>query len=142
MTVGSPTTTDGIGRTGAVSLGYQVAAWIFAVLVLLQAILAGQFLNGHGVLVRAHRAVGAQVLPTLALAILVVAIVLRHRTAGPAIVAVAGSQFFLTVVQTGLGFAGRTRPGAAALHVPIGVAIFGLTVLNLALTYRRSPVAE
>lgn len=142
MTIGSPELTDGIGRSSAASMGYQVAAWVFAVLVLLQAVLAGQFLNGHSVLVRAHRAIGAQVLPSLALVILVVAIVLRRRAAGWTIVAVAGSQFVLTVFQTGLGFAGRTRPGAAAIHVPIGVAIFGLTVLNLLLSYRRISVPE
>lgn len=139
MTIGSPTTTDAAGGFGPASVSYRLAAWIFTVLVLLQSILAGQFLNGHSFLVRVHRAVGAQILPSLALAILVIAVVLRRQWRGWAVVAIAGSQLFLTVVQTGLGFAGRTRPGAAAIHVPIGVAIFGLTVLNLAWVYRRPP---
>ena len=137
MNSGSHAIASAMGGTGPASVGYRLAVWVFAVLVLLQAILAGQFLNGHGFLIRVHRAVGAQILPALALAIFVFTLVPRRKWRGRTFVVVAGSQLFLTVVQTGLGFAGRTRPAAAAIHVPIGVAIFGLTVLNLVLVYRR-----
>jgi hypothetical protein len=31
----------------------------------------------------------------------------------------------LMIVQTGLGFLGRTSTGGAAIHVPLGVLLFG-----------------
>ena len=46
----------------------------------------------------------------------------------------------LVVAQLGLGYSGRDSAGAAALHVPNGVLIFGITTALVALSAnRRSP---
>jgi len=42
----------------------------------------------------------------------------------------------LVSIQIGMGYAGRTSLGAAAWHIPNGVAIFGLAVYNVTL-FRR-----
>jgi hypothetical protein len=39
----------------------------------------------------------------------------------------------LAFAQVGLGFVGRETSEAAAWHIPVGVAIFGLTTYQLAL---------
>ena len=114
-------------RTGLAM--YRVASAIFALLVLVQAVLAGQFLNGRPSLVAVHRGLGAQVLPLLGLVLVVLAVRGARR-----FLALAVALFALTTLQTGLGFLGRSSLGAAAWHLPLGVAIFGLAVYQVAAT--------
>lgn len=52
-------------------------------------------------------------------------------------VIVAGALVVLLVVQIGLGYGGRESLGAAAWHIPNGVAIFGLAVYNVTLFGRE-----
>jgi len=120
---------------------YGVAAGLFALLVLLQAVLAGQFINGRPGLMSVHRALGAQVLPLLSIIVVVLAVMLRPGVSSPGFLTVPVALAVMTVLQTGLGFMGRDSAGAAGWHIPLGVAIFGLAVYNVALI-RRLPAAS
>jgi hypothetical protein len=48
----------------------------------------------------------------------------------------------LTMTQLGLGYSGRQSLASAAWHIPIGVATFGLAVLNAATARERVAVAR
>lgn len=122
----------------AVLIAYRLAIWLFALLVLVQAMLAGQFLNGQGELITLHRALGSQVLPGLSLVLVVMAVVLRGG-APWRILAVPTALLALTTLQTGLGFLGRSSLAAAGWHVPLGVAIFGLAIYQSAGAQRMQP---
>lgn len=120
---------------GAVLLGsYRVLSTILLLAVLVQAALAGQFLNGSSDLVAVHRVL-AEGIPIVALGLLGVAWV-RHRSTATAVRPLLNAVAIVVavVVQTGLGFAGRDSTMAAALHVPLGVGLFGLTAYALTLT--------
>ena len=53
----------------------------------------------------------------------------RLRAADPARWRLGLALVAMVVAQTGLGFAGRDLPTAAALHVPLGVAAFGVALV-------------
>ena len=103
----------------------RIVAAAFAVLVLLQAILAGQFLNSTENLRSVHRVVG-EAMGFVALGVVWSALAMRRASAWHWRGSVA--LILLTSAQTGLGFAGRDVPAAAALHIPLGVVLFGLGV--------------
>lgn len=107
----------GIGRT------HRVVAEVLAALVLAQAVVAGQALFGDWS-IRVHGFMGnaSFVLGLVLLAVAVVGRADRTRLVLTVVLVVA------LFAQTGLGYAGRTTPGAAAWHVPLGVTIFGLVV--------------
>lgn len=107
-------------------------------LVLAQAVLAGQFLYAGPGALSIHRVV-AEVLPILSLSLLVVLwIELRNGSSmRRSVAAVSLAVFALIVIQTGLGFVGRSTSGAAAIHVPLGVVIFGLTIQNALAIWSR-----
>jgi hypothetical protein len=122
-------------RSGLVS-AYRVAASLTAVLVLVQAILAGRGLFRDADLIDVHGYVGNAVF-----LLVVVQGGLAVALRGPAgrsgvFLALNGALIALTVAQIGLGYAGRESGEAAAWHVPNGVLIFGLAVANLALLFR------
>lgn len=103
-----------------------ILAWVIAALILLQAALAGsgQFLGAQ--VMELHGWIGAAVFMLAAL-LLMVAFFGRHVGA-----AVFCSLLILlgTFAQIGLGYMGR-RAGlgvASAVHIPIGVLLFGLAV--------------
>lgn len=104
---------------------FRSAAAIVAGLVLIQAFLAGQFLvgqDGRGV----HRLIGE----ALGLVALVVAAAgFRLRTVQRDRWWLGLGLVTMVVAQTGLGFAGRNSLSASALHVPLGVATFGVAVV-------------
>jgi hypothetical protein len=111
--------------------------------VLVQAVLAGQFVSGLSNALPAHGAIGG-VLELLALLLLIVAI--AHRFAGERTRAVLSGSIALAVaveVQAALGWA----PGAfpTSVHVPLGVAIFAGSValstvlVRTVMARRRSP---
>lgn len=104
---------------------FQAAAATLAVLVLVQAALAGQFLTGEGGL-GTHRLIG-EALGLVALAVAVAGYRLRTVDRDRWWLGVA--LVVLVVAQTGLGFAGRDSTTAAALHVPLGVATFGAALV-------------
>lgn len=104
---------------------FQAAAAALAVLVLVQAVLAGQFLTGEGGR-GTHRLIG-EALGLVALAV---------AAAGYRLRSVDRDRWWLgiglvvmVVAQTGLGFAGHDSTMAAALHVPLGVATFGVALV-------------
>lgn len=128
--------TSSSGESSSTTVVYRVFAGLFSLLVLVQAVLAGQFLNVDGALISVHRALGAQVLPTISVVLLVVAVLVHRKTPAMTLVVLAAALVFLTTLQTGLGFLGRKSPGAASLHIPVGVTIFGLAIYNVTIARR------
>jgi hypothetical protein len=99
-----------------------VAAQVQAVLVFAQALFAGLFLSGAGTWLAWHRFNGLAVV-VLGLVTLVLAGIVRAK-GGPTwpVLAAAGIAVAL-LIQFFSGFA-----GVVALHVPLGVAIFGFAI--------------
>jgi len=116
-------------------VAYRAVIGIFTILVLVQAALAGQFLNGQPGLKEAHQLLAVALFPVLAVALVVLAVVGR-KSAGSALLGISVALLLLTVAQTGLGFVGRERLGAASIHIPLGVALFGLGMYALGLVKR------
>ena len=101
----------------------SIGAVTLAVLILVQAFLAGRHLFGglgitiHGVIGNAAFALGV---------VLLAASLVRPRE--PIVIAASASLTVLLTAQVGLGYAGRTNLDAAAWHIPNGVLSFGLAV--------------
>lgn len=101
-----------------------------SLLVLVQAALAGHSNRLFGsISIEVHGMVGNAMF-TLLIVSLVIAAVTR---AGTARLATLAALAVLSTAQIGLGYMGRQSAGAAGWHIPLGVAIFGLTVYNLML---------
>lgn len=115
---------------------FRTFSAVQVVLVLAQAVLAGHFLSGNTVALGVHE-VNASVVPTVALAQLVSAVLVWRPGRGPVWpVPVAAALFGALIMQVGSGYAGQL-----GLHVPLGVVIFGLTMLLLVGTWRLRPQA-
>lgn len=104
---------------------------LVAVLVLVQAALAGQSDRLFGTL-----AIGVHGQVANAIFVLVLVNLGLGWRAG-----VRGARFVVLAalvvtvsIQTGLGYAGRTSLGAAAWHIPTGVAVFGLATASATLS--------
>lgn len=110
-------------------IAYRAVIGVFTLLVLVQAALAGQFLNGLGNLRKAHQIIGMG-LPFVALVLIVLAL-LGRRFVGTGLLITSAVLGMLTLAQTGLGFVGRQQLEAASIHIPVGVAIFGLSIFAL-----------
>jgi hypothetical protein len=104
--------------------------------VLVQAVTGGIFAREprHKGLINAHSAI-AYLVAVLALAVVVVGYVMwRGRTGGQVVMAEAVALFVMIVVQIGIGQKigdlgkGGTHPGLLALHIPLALLIFGLSV--------------
>lgn len=107
---------------------FRAVLGLFTALVLTQAALAGQFLSGSVGARTIHRIIGGDVLPWLATVQMVVAVLVWRPGRGPWWPALASLVLqVVIVVQLSLGFDGRVD-----LHIPMGVAIFGITVGLLA----------
>lgn len=121
------------GRTFIKS--YQATAALAAILVFLQAVLAGRFLFVDPEALDLHEVVGnalsAVVFAQLALAFLAP---FANRTL---IRATTGLLAALIVAQTGLGYIGRDEADAAAMHVALGVLIFGLSSVVATLSFSK-----
>lgn len=105
---------------------YRTIAVSVAVLVLVQAMLAGRSLFGDWS-IAVHGTVGNATygFALLAVAAAVAARVGRHATT------VAVVLLVVLTAQIGLGYAGRESSNAAAWHVPLGVLAFGIAVYQL-----------
>jgi hypothetical protein len=104
---------------------------LHATLILAQAAFAGQFLAGHAAWVRVHEA-NAGIIHLVGFVQLVVAILVWRPGRGPGWPALASLALLLAEeLQLGFGYA-----RILALHVPLGVAIFGSTVALLVGTRR------
>lgn len=108
----------------------RILTVIISFLVLTQAALAGHSERLFGAInIEIHGMVGNAVF-TLLLVSLVIAAVTR---AGAARLGVLAALVVLATAQIGLGYMGRSSTEAAGWHVPLGVALFGLTIYNLVL---------
>jgi len=100
----------------------RLVLWLLAVSVLAQAILAGLFLDGHDAWRDWHAANGMVLLPLLALVQAVLAVLVWRPGHGPGWPAVASVGLLVAILlQSAMGQAGQL-----VVHVPLGVAIFGL----------------
>ena len=107
---------------------YRAVAVALPVLVLVQAALAGQHLF-EGMDISLHGTLGNI---TFALTVVgVVVAALRRSSALAFFLAVA--LMALAFAQVGLGYVGRETTFAAAWHIPVGVTIFGLACVQMAL---------
>lgn len=104
---------------------YRWLSILTAILLLLQPILAGQFLyNGKHDYVDIHEMVGNVIFLTAA-GQLVLAFLAR-RTYGVGLVGHNAGLLVLVVAQIGLGYAGRDNTDQLAYHIPLGVLLFGM----------------
>jgi hypothetical protein len=113
----------------------RVAAAVMALFVLLQAALGGSFMSGSATARDLHGTLGEAVAGTLSLVVLVLAVIAwrggyaRRSTAIVALVGLAA-----TAVQISIGI-----DGTVSVHVPLGVALFGLYLSMAHLTGDRRP---
>jgi heme A synthase len=100
-----------------------VVLGLLAVAVFAQAVLAGLFLDGGDAWRGWHALNGMLVLPLLALVQVGLAVLVWRRGRGPGWLPITSVVLLLTlVIQSALGMTSQV-----AIHVPLGVAIFGLT---------------
>ena len=112
----------GARRPGMVR-AMPIVLGLLAVAVFAQAVLAGLLLDGRDAGRDWHATNGMLVLPLLALIQVVLAVLVWRRGHGPGWLALASVGLLLALlVQSVLGMTSQV-----AAHVPLGVAIFGLT---------------
>lgn len=123
-----PTASSPVASRAKLLNGYRALAGLVAILVLVQAWMAGdsQRLFGDQDIVT-HGIVG-NVSYLFAVGALALTVIAR---ANKAAIAVAAAIVVLMTVQIGLGYTGRDSNEAASWHVPNGVAIFGLCVYQV-----------
>jgi len=106
-------------------------------LVLVQAALAGAFISGEDVdAVNVHEMVGNALFLVVAVQ-LVLAFMVRGWSRFNLWAWVA-ALLMLVIAQTGLGYLGRDDTLPIAVHVPLGVLIFGLATMISTLAYFES----
>jgi predicted Na+-dependent transporter len=124
-----------VARPG-VFRAFVIVAHLVALLVFVQAVLAGRWLVDTDI-IKSHGYLASYVILPLTLAQVVLAYLSglsgRARSALPATSLVL---LVLIIAQIGSGYAGRDRNNVAAIHLPNGVLIFGLTVANISLIGR------
>jgi hypothetical protein len=123
-----PTATSPVASRTRLLNGYRALAGLLVILVLVQAWMAGQSNTLFGDIdIVAHGIVG-NISYLIAVGALVLAVVVR---ANKAAVLASALLVVLMTAQIGLGYSGRESVDAAAWHIPVGVAIFGLAVHQL-----------
>jgi hypothetical protein len=128
-------TGEGVARPALLPI-LKGVAWLFTALILVQAILAGRGWFVDLDLIDVHGAVGMVVwLIALVQVGLAVAIIGWSGLRGP-VALVPLALVVLVTVQLALGMAGDESANAAALHVPNGVLIFGLSTVLVSLLAR------
>jgi hypothetical protein len=119
----------GPGVSGSLPFALTISVGIG---VLVEAVLAGVFVGGHHPhAVNVHQLVG----PLLILPAIAAAVLIRVRSRATP----SGRRAFRTgvgitaalIVETALGLASDDHPGILALHVPVGVVLFGLLAYQL-----------
>lgn len=124
----------------ALTRSMLVLAWLVPLGVMAQAVLAGRAWFGSPDLFGLHGGIGHGV---LLLSVLLA--VLAWLAGASRLTAVLASLSVIALVgQTGLGYAGRRGElaEASAAHVPLGVAVLGLTVaVAVLLSVRARPSA-
>lgn len=105
---------------------YRVGAASLVVVVVIQAVIAGQHLFGDwGIGVHAGLGNAA-----FTIAVLVAAIAV-FKLKNKALIVVGIAMVILLSAQIGLGYSAREAEGAAAIHIPLGVATLGALVYQL-----------
>ena len=105
--------------------GFQLVAGLTALLILVQAALAGQFTYNEPDLKNVHEIMG-NVLFMLAIVQLALAWLTRDAWRYKMVIWSA-LVLLLIVAQIGLGYGGRTSGDSAAIHIPVGVFLFALS---------------
>ncbi|MEE9417048.1 MAG: hypothetical protein V3V01_17345 [Acidimicrobiales bacterium] len=105
---------------------HRLGAAILVILIGLQAVIAGQFLFGDWG-IDSHAALGNA---AFTVAFLIAAIAFA-KLDGAVRRVIAVVILVLLTAQIGLGYTTRTSGGAAALHIPLGVAVFGAVLYQL-----------
>jgi hypothetical protein len=106
----------------ALARAMRLVLWLLAVSVLAQAIFAGPFLDGHDAWRDWHAANGMVLLPLLALVQAVLAVLVWRPGRSPSWPAIASVGLLVAILlQIAMGQASQL-----AVHVPLGVASFGL----------------
>jgi hypothetical protein len=123
-----PAAPGGWARTLHVALAYAIP-----VLVLVQASLAGQHLF-QGDSITLHGILGNI---TFTLTVMGVVLAVARRCSA-LVFGLAVALVALTFAQVGLGYVGRETLAAASWHIPVGVAIFGLSTYQMAVLTRRA----
>jgi hypothetical protein len=112
--------------------GLRAVASVHVALILVQAVFAGRFLAGDDAGLRLHEG-NAELIVTVGLVQLVVALLAWRPGRGPGWPALASLALLVAeVTQMGFGYEGRL-----AVHVPLGVAIFGLAVAVALASWRQ-----
>ena len=95
-------------------------------LVLLQAVLAGQGWFGDRDFIDVHEIVGNVFFLAVVMQLFLTLILKIRGPIGKQLLILNGMLLILTVVQIGLGYAGRETAQAAAWHIPNGLLLFGV----------------
>ena len=106
-----------------------------AATVVVLAVLAGRFLFLGDAIIEFHGYVGNAV---FLLALVNLGLAWRTGRDDGAALAVAGLVVLLSFAQIGLGYVGRDTADAAALHVPNGVLLMGLSAYQFATVRHRA----
>ena len=104
--------------------GFQIVAGLIALLILVQATLAGQFTYNEPDLKDVHAQIGNAL---FLLAILLLALAWLTRDAWRYKMVIWSALVLLLIVaQIGLGYGSRDNVDSAAVHIPVGVFLFSL----------------
>lgn len=113
-------------------------AGLHAALLLLQGVFAGNFMAGDNAAMRIHQVLGTQVLYPVAIGQAILGGVLwRRKELSVTYPLLSAAVVLAEGAQIGLGFTEQV-----AIHVPLGVALFGATVALLMMSYRHPKLAE
>ena len=116
----------------------MISSGLTVLLVLVQAFLAGQYLNGHGGALGAHEIIADIVFLAVVAQAIITYLAGKQGLVGRVDLILALVLVVLIVVQIGLGYGGTDGGQAEALHIPNGVLIFGLA----AAAHTRSRLAR
>ena len=109
-------------RHNGTARAMRIMLWLFAVAAFAQAVFAGLFLDGEAAWRDWHAINGMLVLPLLALLQVILAVLVWRRDDGPGWLPIASGGLLLALlIQSMLGMTSQV-----AVHVPLGLAIFGL----------------
>ncbi len=112
---------------------YRGVALLTLALVFAQAVLAGRSIFVEPDAIDVHEVV-ANVITVVVVAQVLLAVAAGF-TPQLRLPAWTAALVVLVVAQTGLGYAGRDEADAAAIHVPMGVLLFGVAMLTTVLAF-------
>ena len=119
---------------------YRWLALLITMLIFAQAVLAGRFLFVDRDAVDIHEVV-ASVLSVLVIVHVILVLVTRTKWSRRVLVLTA-LLAILVIVQTQLGYEGRDSADVLAIHVPLGVLIFGAASLLTAIVFSEESAKQ